>query len=670
MPLIVISGFPASGKSTIAQRLADGFAERSVVIVDDSKVNSEFRRDASHFLDKRKQVDHMNSLRSEIRRILSLNKETIVIVDSLNYARSQRYEMSTIANNCRTTFGIVWVHASRRTALWLNEQRGADGYEAAIMEDLFARYEQPKAHLSGEKPLFEVRIGRAEFDEEGGEPRDVPLPMDEIVDWFVGGKRDVRAKMAVAPHQKASCSSVYEINACTQRIVKQIVEQQNGVGMGGELVLEDGHPLQGEEDAHVRQPQPTSRPLPGHGPQRTGRAGREDQPLLRGVPRLRSPSSEFRLFFVSFVVPVTGPSQPKNVHMFEADRELILPATPSFMLNNLSVVYFEPKFTTYACYCSKNLVQLVSWDMNMENVSMDSLPLKESGKDKPLTVMQCRICLPSNRTLPVLVVATVLNVMVRAIHRCSLNNHLNSGVRCEELEDPRKHADRQRESSSTDVFTRPCLQQDDGRESPIEKKGYKFARGITCVDNYIVIGTYTGDLLIFSCTGEASFNVKGSGNEHKAPIADLATCIYDLITLSADTSGHVVVWAKNMKTVMKRISTGQQISVVNILRKQAFCGNYFGQVHVYSIQSGAQLAELNVHARQITAISVAPESAYVMTASEGLLHSRIEYRYCERTDDNIVVGAQFLNGRGSGYVISQFEYNKLPIFVIRRPAQS
>ncbi|KAI6235089.1 WD repeat-containing protein 54 [Aphelenchoides besseyi] len=347
-------------------------------------------------------------------------------------------------------------------------------------------------------------------------------------------------------------------------------------------------------------------------------------------------------------VPVIGPSQPKNVHMFEADRELILPATPSFMLNNLSVFYFEPKFTTYACYCSKNLVQLVTWDMQMQNVTMDSLPLKESGKDKPLSVMQCRICMPSNRTLPVLVVATVLNVMVFDVKNLKI------------------------------LASTPVDNNDDGRESPVIPKGYKFARGISCVDNHIVIGTYTGDLLLFTCTGEVSFNVRSIVNEHKnAPIADLATCVYDLITLSADTSGHVVVWAKNMKTVMKRISTGQQISAVNILRKQAFCGNYYGQVHVYSIQSGALLAELNVHARQITAISVAPESAYIMTASEDCyvrvwkLHSRkpenyqIEYRYAEQTD-NIIVGAQFLNGRGSGYALSQFEYGKLAIYVIRR----
>lgn len=88
-----------------------------------------------------------------------------------------------------------------------------------------------------------------------------------------------------------------------------------------------------------------------------------------------------------------------------------------------------------------------------------------------------------------------------------------------------------------------------------------------------------------------------------------------------------------MKKIKKRISTGQQISVINILRRQAFCGTYSGQVLVYSVQSGAQLAELNVHSRQITAISVAPESAYVLTASEDSyvrvwkLHSRKPENY-------------------------------------------
>jgi WD40 repeat protein len=88
-----------------------------------------------------------------------------------------------------------------------------------------------------------------------------------------------------------------------------------------------------------------------------------------------------------------------------------------------------------------------------------------------------------------------------------------------------------------------------------------------------------------------------------------------------------------MKKIRKRISTNQQISVINILRKQAFCGTYNGQILVYSVVTGAQLAEVNMHSRQITSIDVAPESAYILTASEDgyvrlwKLHSRKPENY-------------------------------------------
>ncbi|KAI6201747.1 Chromatin associated protein KTI12 domain containing protein [Aphelenchoides besseyi] len=237
MPFIVITGLPASGKSTIAQRIAESFSGQNVVIVNDREVNSEFKRDASHFLDKKRQVDHMNALRSEVRRVLSLNKNTVVILDSLNYARSQRYEMSTIANNCRTSFGIVWVNSTSETAKWLNDQREDEKYEPGVLDDLIARYEQPKAHLSGEKPLFEICIGRSDVEED--ELKTAKIPMDEITEWFLNGRKNIKSKLSTAATQKASCSSVYEINNCTQRIVKQIVEQQNSVGFGSELILED-----------------------------------------------------------------------------------------------------------------------------------------------------------------------------------------------------------------------------------------------------------------------------------------------------------------------------------------------------------------------------------------------------------------------------------------------
>lgn len=107
-----------------------------------------------------------------------------------------------------------------------------------------------------------------------------------------------------------------------------------------------------------------------------------------------------------------GPLEPKSSGMYEGDREFVLPATPSLMPNNLCVIYFESKFMTYSCYFSRNLVQLVTWDIDMGNVTMETLPLKEIETEKPLNVMQCRIVTPSNRTVPLLIVATASNAMV------------------------------------------------------------------------------------------------------------------------------------------------------------------------------------------------------------------------------------------------------------------
>ncbi|KAI6177262.1 WD repeat-containing protein 54 [Aphelenchoides bicaudatus] len=276
----------------------------------------------------------------------------------------------------------------------------------------------------------------------------------------------------------------------------------------------------------------------------------------------------------------------KNPNMFELDRELVLAESPSYVYNNLSLIYFEPKFTTYATFSCQNVVHLISWDLQMENVTMESLPLKEADKDpaepdRELAIMQSRLVIPSNRTLPVMVVATVLNVLIFDVK----NLKILASTRLDDIdEDP----------DLPDDISAP----------------FRYAKGITCIENFIAIGTYTGEIIMFTCTGENSFNVKVcSPQEHKHAIVDMATCI------------------------------------------------------------------------SITALAVAPESAYIMTTSEDgnvkvwKLHSRkpeayqIEYRYTDKLGDNFATGAQFVNGRGSGFALAIFEEDKLPIFIIKRHSQ-
>ena len=60
---------------------------------------------------------------------------------------------------------------------------------------------------------------------------------------------------------------------------------------------------------------------------------------------------------------------------------------------------------------------------------------------------------------------------------------------------------------------------------------------------------------MFVCSGESSVKAKNALKEHTEPVADIATCRFDDLTCSADVKGTVIVWAKNLKSVTKKIST-------------------------------------------------------------------------------------------------------------------
>ncbi|CAI2358275.1 unnamed protein product [Caenorhabditis sp. 36 PRJEB53466] len=121
--------------------------------------------------------------------------------------------------------------------------------------------------------------------------------------------------------------------------------------------------------------------------------------------------------------------------------------------------------------------------------------------------------------------------------------------------------------------------------------------------------------------------------EHKNAITDISTCRYDEITVSADSRGELIIWQKPVKGVNSRITTKQNINVINVLRKQIIVGTLRGLVQYYSITTGNLMCQVNAHSRPINSVSVAPESAYVLTSSEdgtfivSKLHTRKPHAY-------------------------------------------
>uniref|UniRef100_A0A914HF92 WD_REPEATS_REGION domain-containing protein n=1 Tax=Globodera rostochiensis TaxID=31243 RepID=A0A914HF92_GLORO len=344
--------------------------------------------------------------------------------------------------------------------------------------------------------------------------------------------------------------------------------------------------------------------------------------------------------------------------MFEPAGGFSVKTGAAFLSRNLSVFYHKTKGQTYAAYLGKDAVQMMSWDDSLEQNSCDLIGLEEimrnagpSG-EKPVSLMQVYVCLPTSRNVPVVVLlaTTFVSIIDFKTHKRLLTQ------------------------PTADILSQTGANKRTLKATP-------FSRGISCVENLIIAGCNSGEIVQILCAGEGNFQAKKSFKEHVQPIVDIATCIFDLITVSGDVAGNLLVWSKNMKSVMKRISTNQQLNVLNILRKQIFCGNLLGQICVYSALNGALLSEMNAHSRQITAISVATESAYLLTASEDTyvriwkLHSRnpdaykVEFRYAQRFENMPIIGASFANTRGSGYLITSYEnFNLLHYKITRRPS--
>uniref|UniRef100_A0A1I8BZ27 MMS1_N domain-containing protein n=1 Tax=Meloidogyne hapla TaxID=6305 RepID=A0A1I8BZ27_MELHA len=114
-----------------------------------------------------------------------------------------------------------------------------------------------------------------------------------------------------------------------------------------------------------------------------------------------------------------------------------------------------------------------------------------------------------------------------------------------------------------------------------------------------ICGCNSGEIIQIACNSENTFQIKKNLKEHNSPITDIASCSFDLITVSGDVGEDLTFFS-------------QSLSVINVLRKQVFCGNLLGQISVYSATNGALLAEVNAHSRQITALAVATESAYIV----------------------------------------------------------
>ncbi|PVF99403.1 chromatin associated protein KTI12 [Serendipita vermifera] len=234
MALITISGYPSSGKSRRAAQIKDDFEERikspsysgpinKVMIISDDSLG--LSRDG--YNDTRAEKPQRSALFTALQR--NLTKETVVIVDALNYIKGFRYQMYCVAREAGTRVATVFVAATPDVCRsWHKEKPTGEQYKEETFENLIQRYEEPSSMVRWDSPLFTVPWNEHH------------MPVEEIWQAITAGVlKPPNAGTTSAP--KPPSSALQALETTTASIISKIVSFQEFNGSnGGTLTLTDG----------------------------------------------------------------------------------------------------------------------------------------------------------------------------------------------------------------------------------------------------------------------------------------------------------------------------------------------------------------------------------------------------------------------------------------------
>jgi len=229
MPLIVMTGLPSSGKSSVVTKLQDFFTskEKAVVVICEEQLMGQDKNFI--FSDSKHEKDVRGRLKSEVIR--HLGKDNVVICDGLNYIKGFRYELFCASKAGKTTQLTVQCDLSPADAEQINSGRDAtEQYSDEIFKALIQRYESPISSNRWDAPLYLVL-------------KDGVVNFEGIFDSLFN-KKAPPPNLSTQNAPLSSTNFVYELDKQTQAVVAAIMEAQKTTGAGTEVTSED-------EDAEI-----------------------------------------------------------------------------------------------------------------------------------------------------------------------------------------------------------------------------------------------------------------------------------------------------------------------------------------------------------------------------------------------------------------------------------
>ncbi|KAL3885474.1 hypothetical protein ACJMK2_025530 [Sinanodonta woodiana] len=224
MPLLIICGLPASGKTRRSNELKDYFdlnTQRKVHVVSDHTISVK-RNEV--YSDSKQEKDVRGTLKSAVQRLL--NKDDVVILDSLNYIKGFRYELYCVTKSSHTPHCLIFCDTNKEVAADWNLIRDEnERYSKDIFDALVMRFEEPKSSSRWDSPLFVIQ-------------KDDTLPFEQISDALFN-RKPPPPNQSTQAQPLSSTNFLYELDRITQEIVNVIMEGQK-VSVPGDQVLIPG----------------------------------------------------------------------------------------------------------------------------------------------------------------------------------------------------------------------------------------------------------------------------------------------------------------------------------------------------------------------------------------------------------------------------------------------
>lgn len=155
MPVIVVCGVPCSGKTRRAEELRAYLQEKAsdnlrskIHLLNCESLN--IRNKAEAHVSPLAEKMTRGAVKAEVERHVA--KDSIVIVDYLNYIKGYRYELFCLSRSAATPHCVLWCDVSLDQARAWNPQT----YPDDLLESLYSRFERPFEKQKWDRPLFTV----------------------------------------------------------------------------------------------------------------------------------------------------------------------------------------------------------------------------------------------------------------------------------------------------------------------------------------------------------------------------------------------------------------------------------------------------------------------------------------------------------------------------------